>query len=264
MNINISTNIYKPHQLEEIFNLLEKSNDSNIGLELFVEWQDEMFEEIIKKNMDKFKKYNISMHGPYYNTEHSAPKGTSEYEISLEFFKKSLQLSKELNSKYIVYHHNNCMVMPENKEKMIAVSGENLIELSKIAEEYGAHIVVENSGVKSHDNMLFNEEEFINMAENIKENILIDIGHAFANDWNLERVIKKLKDKIIAYHIHNNNGWKDNHDRIRNGMLNFKEFLEIYKKHTPKADLVIEYGKQCYGDDEGIIDDINYIKNCLN
>ena len=184
MNMYISTNIYNPYELEEAFELLEKSGDKNIGLELFVEWQDEKFEEAIKKNIEKFKEYNISMHGPYYNTEHSAEKGTSDYERTVGFFKKSLKLSKEINSKYIVYHH-------------------------------------------------------------------------------LERVMERLKDKIAAYHIHNNNGYNDNHDRIRNGNLDFDEFLKCYKKYTPDADLVIEYGKQCYDDNEGIIEDINYIKKYL-
>ena len=71
MNIYISTNLYNPDQLEEIFSLLDKINDRSIGIELFVEWQNDVFIKFIDDNIDRLKDYKISLHGPYYETEHS-------------------------------------------------------------------------------------------------------------------------------------------------------------------------------------------------
>lgn len=264
MNIYLSTNIYNPDQLEEIFSILDKINDESIGIELFVEWQDDAFIKFINNNINRLKNYRISLHGPYYDTEHSAPKGSLEYIRTIEYFNSTLEISKELNSRYIVYHHNNCKVVQENKERMIDISSENLQELNEYARKFDSKIVVENSGVISHENMLFDEKEFIEMANSIPNKILIDIGHAFANKWDIENLISKLKDKIVAYHIHNNDGFEDNHNRINDGNLDFEKFLDLYKKYTSEADLVLEYGKQCYKDDSGIIDDIKYIKNKLN
>lgn len=264
MNIYISTNLYNPDQLEEIFSLLDKINDRSIGIELFVEWQNDVFIKFIDDNIDRLKDYKISLHGPYYETEHSAEKGSLEYIRTNEYFNSTLEISKELNSRYIVYHHNNCKVVQENKERMIEASSENLIDLNENAKEYDSKIVVENCGVISHENMLFNEKEFIEMAKSIPNNILIDIGHAFANKWYIENIIMELKDKIVAYHIHNNDGFEDNHNRINDGKLSFDKFLDLYKKYTSDADLVLEYGKQCYKDVFGIIEDIEYIKNKLN
>ena len=100
------------------------------------------------------------------------------------------------------------------------------------------------------------------MAKSIDNTILIDIGHAFANGWNLERVIKELKDKIVSYHLHNNNGINDSHDLITNGKLNMDEFMKLYKEYTPKADLVIEYGAHCANATNNIVEDIIWcIKN---
>lgn len=261
MNIYISTNLYTPDELEDIFLLMNKINDENIGIELFPEWHNKQFIDVIDRNLDKLKNYNISLHGPYYHTEHSKEKGTVEYENSKEYFISTFKLSKQLNSNYIVYHHNNCKVKLENKIEMINNASDNLVELNDLSEVYGANIVVENAGVLSRNSMLFDEEEFIEMAKSIDNKILIDIGHAFANNWNLNRVIYELKDKIVSYHLHNNDGIQDAHNRIRDGKINIDDFFEVYRKCTPQAHLVLEYSKECRKDINGIIEDLNEIRH---
>lgn len=263
MNIYVSTNLYTPDKLYKIFSLMDKIDNKNIGIEIFPEWQNGQFIDTIRNNIDKLKKYSISLHGPYYGTEHSKKKGTMGYEISKEYFVSTFELSQQLNGKHIVYHHNNCCIDNEDREEIIKNSSENLIELNKMAESYEQKIVVENAGVIYLNNMLFNEEQFIHMAKSIDNKILIDIGHAFANKWDLDNVMSQLKHKISSYHIHNNNGVEDNHNRIRNGKLNIEEFFESYKKHTPNADLILEYSKNSAEDVDGIIDDVKYVENIL-
>lgn len=267
MGIYISTNLFRPNDLEKIFSLVDKVNESindeKVGIELFPEWQSEVFEEVLNNNLDKFKKYNISLHGPYYKTEHSEKKGTEKYELSKEYFMKTLKLSKKVNSSYIVYHHNNCKLFNKDIYEVINTSSENLIELNNLAKEYNVDIVVENAGVKKADNMLFDENEFIEMAKKIDNNILIDIGHAFANKWDLKHVIKTLKDKIVAYHLHNNDGINDCHNSILDGKLDMKEFFKWYKEYTCAADLVIEYGTQCNDDVGKIVSDVKWIKKAM-
>lgn len=263
MNLYISTNQYEAEQLNQVFEVLEKIQDPMLGIEIFPEWHNPVFSDMIAEYKEKFRLYPSSLHGPYDQIEHSKGEGTKEYIKATAYFRQTLKLGKSLHSKYIVYHHNNCPVDSEKREEMVQVSSKNLQTLAKEAAQYGVRIVVENAGVLSRGNMLFDEAEFIRMAEQIPEDILLDIGHAHANGWNLGRVIKTLAHKIIAYHVHNNDGEKDSHNRILDGTLNFDQFLEDYKKYTPKADIVIEYGKHCAGDKEGIIEDIAYIRKAL-
>ena len=89
--------------------------------------------------------------------------------------------------------------------------------------------------------------------------MLIDIGHAHANGWNLSETIESLKDQIEAYHIHNNDGIHDSHNRILEGSLDFEQFVLDYKKFTPDADIVVEYSRASSNDDEGIQEDLSYI-----
>lgn len=259
MNIYVSTNMFKVNQLEEVFNILENISYENVGIELFTEFHDDEFMYVVNRNMNKLKKYKVSIHGPYYNTEHSAEKGSDKYNKSKEYFINALELSKELNSPYIVFHHNNCRI--NDKEVMINNSKENLDELKELAKGYNANVVIENAGIISSNNMLFNQEEFIQICKENDCGVLIDIGHAFANGWDLEYVIKELKNKIISYHLHNNDGKKDSHDSICYGSFNIDEFLEMYNKYTNEADLVLEYNKEYRNKINILIEDIDYIKS---
>lgn len=261
--IYISTNQYAPEELYQVFGLIEKIKNPLLGIELFPEWHSPVFCEMIEKYLDKFRLYPSSLHGPYYYTEHSKGEGTTEYVKTMDYFRRTLELSKCLNSRYIVYHHNNCQVEQRYREEMVRNSERNLLMLREDAQKFGAHIVVENAGVLSRKNMLFDETQFIKMAEGIPEAILLDIGHAHANGWDLKRVIKTLAHKIIAYHVHNNDGYQDRHDRIFNGTLDSNQFLCWYREYTPQADIVIEYGKQCAKDTDGILEDVACISQAL-
>lgn len=264
MSMYISTNLYNPGRLQEVFQLLDEIGDPAVGIELFPQWQSEVFCNELAKHMEDLMQYPISLHGPYYCTEHSKPEGTEEYARSMQYFYQTLQLSRRLKSRYIVYHHNNCLVEPERRDEMISVSTENLRKLRREAKHFNAQIVIENAGVLSRGNMLFAEEQFIQMALSMPESILLDVGHAHANGWNIGNVIAKLAHKIIAYHVHNNDGWEDNHNRIHEGTLDFAQFLACYQKHTPQADIVIEYGPQYAHDRNGIVQDVTYINKVLN
>lgn len=263
MNIFISTNLYEPAQLPEIFSLMNKIDDPSVGIELFPEWQSEVFCRSLADYMESFRQYPVSLHGPYYGTEHSKAEGTAEYTRSMDYFQRTLELSQRLKSRYIVYHHNNCRVETAGRQQMVSVSAENLRQLRREAERCGARIVVENAGVTASGNMLFNEEQFIHMAESIPEDILLDVGHAHANGWDLSRVMKRLAHKIIAYHVHNNDGHEDQHNAILDGTLDFAQFLADYQRYTPAADIVIEYGKQCAQDAGNIANDVAYIRRIL-
>lgn len=76
----------------------------------------------------------------------------------------------------------------------------------------------------------------------------------------MKYVIRELKDKIVSYHLHNNED-KDNHDSISYGKLSMEKFIEAYKKYTDKADLVLEYNKNYREKVDILIGDIDYIKS---
>ncbi len=58
------------------------------------------------------------------------------------------------------------------------------------------------------------KKEFVEECLNSDENVLKDIGHANANGWNIENLISSLKDRIVSYNLHTNDGVKDEHRLI--------------------------------------------------
>ncbi|MFQ8840323.1 MAG: hypothetical protein ACLR8P_04670 [Clostridium fessum] len=76
--------------------------------------------------MPLLKEVPVSFHGPYYQAEHSAAEGTVEYARTMELLaKRRFRMRKSFLSKYLVYHHNNCRIIPGEKEDRVRVSCEN-------------------------------------------------------------------------------------------------------------------------------------------
>lgn len=243
--IYISTNMYKPESVMKVTKILDCFNKDEVGIELFIFNSSDEFIEEVSKNIDILKNYSITFHGPYLETDHSAPKGTDLYDRTVELYKQSLKFAKTLEPKYIVYHTNNMTI--KNKEDMIKNA---FINLDEIKEWSNTPLVIENAGVG--DNSLFKENEYIEILKDRKEDALIDIGHAKANGWDLENVMKSLANKIISYHIHTNDGMHDQHLGFSEDYDELKEFVDLYKKYTPDADIVLEYNAT-YEDKEDLV-----------
>ena len=203
--ILISTNMYKGSEFGQVLPYLKRF-PGQVGVEVFPMFHEECFEKNLRDAMPLLKEVPVSFHGPYYQAEHSAAEGTVEYARTMELLEKTLSYAKELSSKYLVYHHNNCRIIPGEKEDRVRVSCENYYTVKQLCEEAGTQVVVENAGVLERGNRLFDEQEFIDLCRREQYAVLIDIGHAWANGWSLKRVVNALADQIVAYHLHNNDG----------------------------------------------------------
>lgn len=260
MALLISTNMYKAGELPEVFYYLDRF-PGQLGVEVFPVFHEAGYWEMLNDCISRLKGVSVSFHGPYYQAEHSAAPGTPEYEHTMEMTACTLDCCRILNSRYMVYHHNNRPVREEEREAVIKQSCINFRTVEAMAKSLeripgGAVVAVENAGVMDRGNMLFGEDAFIDLCKKEQYKVLLDIGHAHANGWNLERVIKELKTQIAAYHLHNNDGIHDSHRRIGDGTLDFGHFLEYSSFLTPKADMVLEYSMETAGDRDGICFDI--------
>ena len=258
--IYVSTLAFTESGYQQLEQLMEHCEKKNFGIEIFPHWESDDFNETIERVVNQLKRIPTTTHGPYFDTEHSAAEGTEEYETAMKKIDKLLELCRRTDSKTFVYHHNNIEVTPENKDDLIKHSTLNLHKLNEYCGVKGISPILENTGVYTKNNVLFEEDEFIEMVLKEENDVLIDIGHINANGWNLENVIQKLSHKIKYYHLNNNDGKYDLHLRIHDGTIDFEKFLEIYNKYTPEADLVLEYGEEVGHDLEGILQDIDYLK----
>lgn len=255
MTVLISTNMYTSKDFNRVLTYV-KEFDGKIGVEIFPLFHEQGYEEILQNCMPILSKVPTSFHGPYYHTDYSAPCGSECYEQTMKMTEKILEYCKNLKSKYMVFHHNNIPVSAESKQSMIKNACTNFCRVKKMYEDYGIPVVVENAGVLQNGSMLLDQNEFVDLCKKEDYRVLIDIGHANANGWDLCGVIEELREHIVAFHLHNNDGVHDSHQRIFNGTLDFKSFFERAKELTPSADLVLEYNPDISSDEQGIMEDI--------
>ncbi|MDU1912380.1 sugar phosphate isomerase/epimerase [Fusobacterium sp.] len=229
--IYVSDLICASDNYEDTINFFMDNKIRNI--EFFIESHDEKHTEKLNKILENYSMENVSFHGPYRYFKLTVSE--KNWEEILEDFKKAIDITQKYKGEFLVLHTNETL---ENEiDKNII---ENRIkEIVKIAEKKSVKIAVENVGIRK--NMLYNQEEYIELIKKYGFYSLIDIGHALLNNWNMKILIEILKDDIIGYHLHNNNGEKDTHQSVFNGKFDFKEIIKNIYEKTPAANLVLEY-----------------------
>lgn len=213
------------------------------GIELLLNFDQEGFFETYERHKEHFKSLDMSVHEQIMGVEHMLSPSEKGYDTSWERFMTTLEMAVEIGAKSVVYHINNGTTTGEVEQRRKHA----LVELDRAnaeAKKRGLELLVENVGVRAYDNSLYIEEsQFITFARSIDNPILIDVGHAHANGWDLVKLIASLSDKIVCYHLHDNDGLgsKDSHYRIKKGTIDYDRLLQAIKEHTPYADIIIEY-----------------------
>lgn len=231
-----------------------------IGFEVLAMFDLPDFEAELEAELPVLKTCPVSFHGPVFRAEHSAPRGSAAYEKTMWHVRKTEEYAKQLKSSHFVMHLNNRAFLPVEKEQMLSNALENYKELRDIFGAFGCRIFVENTGLRKLHNMLLDQGEFTELCVKEDLDVLIDIGHANANGWDIPGLIRDLKDRVRCYHFHNNDGINDLHNRIYEGTIDFDAVLEVISRETPEAEWVIEYTRPGQEGD-GLRQDIETLMN---
>lgn len=237
---------------------------SRIGFEILSMFDLPDFEDRLRENLDVLEKHRITFHEPVFFVEHSAPRGSAVYEQSMWHIRKTYEYAKRLHSAHMTMHLNNCRVIPEKKDQMLKTSLENFREIQEMFAPIGCPLYLENTGIRIQGNLLLDQQEFTDLCRDLHLEVLIDVGHAHANGWDLKKLISDLQPQIRAYHLHNNDGIHDQHFRLHEGTLDFPSLMQTILEKTPDAELTIEYTRPAQ-EGEGLREDIrevlSYIEN---
>lgn len=238
--IFVNTCVYGAKKFPLVRDYIEEYG-ADIGFEILSMFDLADFEPNLKASLDILEQQAISFHGPVFCAEHSAPKGSPEYEETMWHIGKTLEYARPLKSRHLTMHLNNCAVRPEDKDVMLKNALENYKELEELFGAFGCQILVENTGTLAQGNVLLDQGEFTDLCRREKFAVLIDIGHAHANGWDLPRLICDLAGQVAAFHLHNNDGCHDLHNRLHDGTLDFASTLGLIRQKAPGAELIIEY-----------------------
>ena len=238
--IFVNTCVFGPEKMKLVGDYLGRY-PGRIGFEILSMFDMPDFEPALEAAVPLLKTCPISFHGPVFCVEHSAPRGSAAYEESMWHVAKTVTYAKRLNSSHFTMHLNNCPVEEGQKQTMLRNALENYRELADLFGDFGCSIFVENTGTRIQHNMLLDQQEFTELCVSKGFDVLIDIGHANANGWDIPRLIRDLKDQVRAYHLHNNDGVHDLHHRVHEGTIDFDALMKVIIRETPEAEQIIEY-----------------------
>ena len=238
LNIYIDTCVLPRSQLETARIYRERFGTS-LGFELLMMFDLPDFEDNLKKNLDLFAEGPLMFHEPVWGVDHAAPKGSAAYEEGMYHLRLTKKFADILHPREMVYHLNNTPVAGRDRERMIQTSLENLEEMREMFS--GIRFLVENTGTVNDDTCVLNQEEFTCLCRERELPVLIDVGHAGANRWDIPKLIRDLQGQIGGFHLHNNDGIHDLHSRLQGGVLNMAEIIHCIDRLAPEVNVVIEY-----------------------
>ena len=223
----------------ETAELYRKRFGPELGFELLMMFDLPDWEEDLKRNLSFFSRGPLIFHEPVWGVEHSAPRGSAAWEEGMYHIRLTQKYARILRPSDMVCHLNNCVIPEGKRDALLQTSLENLQEMRDLFPE--VRLLVENTGIRSENTCLLDQDEFTDLCRDRHWDVLIDVGHANANHWDLFRLVHDLRDRIRGYHLHNNDGRSDQHNRIFHGSIDFVRLLHYLKAETPGAYWVLEY-----------------------
>ena len=239
----------------ETAELYRKRFGPELGFELLMMFDLPDWEEDLKRNLSFFSRGPLIFHEPVWGVEHSAPRGSNDWEQGMFHIRKTREYAQILRPSDMVFHLNNCVIPDGKRDVLLNTSLENLKEMRDLFPD--VRLLVENTGIASEQTCLLNQDEFTDLCKDRYWDVLIDVGHANANHWDLFGLVHDLREQIRGFHLHNNNGASDQHNRIQNGTIDFDRLLPYLKAETPGAFWVVEYTRPEYHGDP-LTEDIEY------
>lgn len=260
MNIYISSLIKGLCHMEEMVYWIDRKKEQNLGVELIAFTHDKDYWQLLVRLLSQLT-CPRTFHGPYIGVEGASEKGTVSYAHLIDSYKRVCSLAAQYRAGHVVFHYTQKGVLREEKQRICQIVLENIRTVLDIGKQEGAQILVENLPFPASGQPLFTNEEYIELYRQFPDmNGIIDMGHACLTALDVEELLMKYGSRIHAYHFHNNNGRKDNHDSIQNGVIDYSGFSHIFKKYTPKAGIVLEYEPHNWNMEEVLERDIDFTR----
>jgi len=215
--------------------------DFTIGLEYFISAMTvQKIQELLALHTDIGSRPS-TFHSPMVDCESTSDVNSEDYIKMLANWQQTIDLCHQFGSTEIVFHTNNGYIKPEDRLAKQKNAIKNCIMLQQLCDKNNLKLLVETLALPIKGAPIFTDREFVSFINENDLYALIDIGHMNINGYNYQYVIEKLNKRILGYHIHNNDGIEDAHQRINKGTFDYQTFYQLYKTYTPTANLVIEY-----------------------
>jgi sugar phosphate isomerase/epimerase len=119
-------------------------------------------------------------------------------------------------------------------------------EASKHASEHGVEIAVENRLENGYGALPKDLSELLKEVNDDCLGVCLDVGHANVNRLDPSLFVESLGESLVATHIHDNNGFEDQHLPPLMGNIDWNKLVNAFSKINYRKPLILEvheYGK---------------------
>ncbi|MGB9740880.1 MAG: sugar phosphate isomerase/epimerase family protein [Candidatus Bathyarchaeia archaeon] len=188
------------------------------------------------------KSYNIkySVHAPFADVNIASP---SKFMLKamLKRLENSIENANNLDAYIWVFHpglKTGISMFYPNADWVQNCETAKL--LSKIADDYGVKVAIENVP-EPYPFLMKGVAEFEKFYGEVNEDIglALDVGHANINR-QIELFVEEFSGKIVHVHAHDNDGRDDQHLGIGYGTINWEKFANLLMKMSFNGVVVVE------------------------
>lgn len=203
------------------------------GIEFFYEFGKDYYWD---EETAAWGRRELSLHGPCVAVN-MVDANDAHY---LAAFREALAYAAKINAGFVVAHTNEGWQGAKAQVQLLVKR--RLGELLTLAAEYKVRLLIENVGLRTKNNVLFEAEEYVALFDALPQaGALLDTGHANVNGWDLAEVVRALGPRLTACHIHDNSGEGDEHLPVGRGTIDWQAYFAAVKEFAPQAAQVLEY-----------------------
>lgn len=236
-----------------------------LGVEIFYEWGGATYWDLVLQEVMENRTGTFSIHAPFQGNGLDLSLTENE-DWLFDYLRQPFDLYHKYNANGYVVHMNSpypTEPSPEERSERLKRVEDRLARLNEICRREGVNMLVENLAF-SHGATLCGQQEFLSIFEHNPElDCIVDTGHAVLAKIDIFAVQKALGSRLKAYHIHDNDGKKDGHQRIGAGVIDWKRFGEGARLYTPNANFVMEYNPGSVPSTQGYMDDAAVLRKLV-
>lgn len=212
------------------------------GLELFMEgaawWHPEAI-RAVEQARPAFAG-TVSIHPPAWDVNMASYTGPVR-EMSIRIYREAIDIAQRLRAAYVVLHVGWRGAACFPAAEYLARAEDAIRPLVPDAREAGVRIAVENVGWLGSE--ICDQAEFTALIHRLPEGAgaLLDVGHARLAGWDLDAALRDLAPRMIAVHLHDNNGRSDQHLPIGQGLTDWASVLPALDRMPAECTYVLEY-----------------------
>lgn len=255
MKYSVSTCSFYKFRIRKLLQL-----PRNLGVEIFYEFGSEDQWESLLSALTAQGLKGFSIHAPFAFVDIAAP---CDEDKLFETLRKPFDFYHRYNGEFYVLHtygETGCPAGEDDRQAYRARSVERLAKFNAVCKAEGVRLAAEN--LCSGSPPLFSEEQFLDIFRQVSDlDCVLDVGHALVTGMDIGNLQKTLGQRICAYHLHNNDGIHDSHDRLREGIMDWKTFAENCVRYTPEAVGVLEY--MVHTDMDIYLEDVAYLESLM-